>query len=211
MSNYRNRTRFHKCGEHDIALERVGTSARARHTLSGASGVGVTLPRTLPHTAEPLVSRIILVSQCFARIFGRCRIPDNGRFPHGSRVSRSHDQRSTKPAVASSCSGTTLRAPQAPHTPSTKSVAFCLVVFAIDALQLHHSTNIRTVSTAQAVWPRDIIAASAESVCSRSEASSYYPGGSITTVCRQCFAFLSLTRRRSRELWSSRLLRSHDS
>ena len=42
-----------------------------------------------------------LVSQRLARISGRCCIPDNGRFSHDSRVSRSHDQRSTKPAVVS--------------------------------------------------------------------------------------------------------------
>ena len=58
-------------------------------------------PHPLPHKGEYLACSMSLVSQRFAP-FGRCRTPDNGRFPHGSRDSRSHDQRQSKPAVGSS-------------------------------------------------------------------------------------------------------------
>jgi len=115
--------------------ESLGQSSNAFHRESNIGDELVTLPHTLPHTAEPLVSRIVFVPQCFTRIFGRCRIPDNGRFPHGSRVSGSHDQPSTKPAVASSREPVTRRAPQAPHTPTTKTCCiWFMVVFAINAL-----------------------------------------------------------------------------
>src|SRR4051812_48453639 len=65
-------------------------------------------------------------------------------------------------------------------------------------LVLRH--RIRCVSSAQVAWPRDIMEAKTPSASSRSEASSYYLGDSITTVCRQSLLHFSFASRRNRRL-----------